>query len=64
MEKEHTVCYFSSMLGFTGTALDAGYQNRKVGYLSSLVLLHSVAGGTFPATVLDQTVPMMLGLKL
>lgn len=46
-----TVCYFSSMMGFPGTALDAGDRNRKKGALFSLASLDAIAGGTFPATV-------------
>lgn len=39
------------MMGFSGSALDVGSQNRKRGALFSLASLDPVAGGTFPATV-------------
>lgn len=39
------------MVGFLGTALDAGDRNRKRGALFSLASLDPIAGGTFPATV-------------
>lgn len=50
-EKECTVCYFSSVLGFSGTVLDARGQKRKRGALFSLASLDPTAGGNFPATV-------------
>lgn len=49
--KRRNVQFATSMMGFSGKALDTGDRNKKREALSSLASLDPIAGGTFLATV-------------